>query len=203
VVTYDGTSQKVYLNGSLAKEESASANMTVVTGFSIGRDFEANIQYLTGMLDELKIYNRAISLTEVQTLYSGSSGSSGSAQAVSFSASGTVGGETITLNSSSAYANISSNQFRIYGNDINFEFEFENLIPTQTGTYAIGSDFSAIDFANEDSQYNLHAYEGSVILTSISPKFEGTFTLTQFATGHGGTANLSANITGSFSVDHP
>ncbi|MBF0286933.1 MAG: hypothetical protein HQM14_03875 [SAR324 cluster bacterium] len=69
VVTYDGSSQKVYVNGSLASEERASGPLTVVTGFNIGRDYEGNIQYFRGRIDELKLYNRAISLTDVQNLY--------------------------------------------------------------------------------------------------------------------------------------
>lgn len=83
-----------------------------------------------------------------------------------------------------------------------FEFEFESLIPKTIGTYHIGSDFEAIDFQNSDTPYNLHAYGGSVTITSVSPMFEGTFTLTNFAPDHGEAPSLAGNVTGSFSVPY-
>jgi hypothetical protein len=50
--------------------------------------------------------------------------------------------------------------------------------------------------------FNLHAYGGSVTVTSISPLFTGTFSLNSFATGHGETPSLSGNVSGNFSVPY-
>ena len=82
-----------------------------------------------------------------------------------------------------------------------FEFEFEHIIPDEPGEYEIGWDFTAIDFENRDtSSYNLHAYSGTVTITSVDPFFEGTFEVSGFARDHGAIQDLTGSISGSFSV---
>ncbi|MCP4752980.1 MAG: hypothetical protein GY866_19000, partial [Proteobacteria bacterium] len=92
-------------------------------------------------------------------------------------------------------------EFGIYSGLI-FEFGFETMTPSEPGIYTIGSTsgFEAVDFQNEDTPYNLHAYGGTVTVTSVSPNFEGSFDLSSFAQDHGGTPNLSGSVSGSFSV---
>lgn len=88
----------------------------------------------------------------------------------------------------------------IYGQG--FEFEFEYIHPLTPGTYHIGSNFEAVDFSNSITPFNLHAYGGSVTITSISPLFSGTFSLNSFATGHGEIPSISGNVSGNFSVPY-
>lgn len=88
----------------------------------------------------------------------------------------------------------------IYGQD--FEFEFEDIHPLTPATYHIGFSFEAVDFSNSMTPFNLHAYGGSVTVTSVSPLFTGTFSLHSFAPGHGETPGLSGNVSGNFSVPY-
>ncbi len=65
--TYDGTTLRFYLNGNQVATGTVSATIPTSTGpLSIGGD-SGGSQYWTGMIDEVRIYNRALSATEVQT----------------------------------------------------------------------------------------------------------------------------------------
>ncbi len=65
--TYDGTTLKLYLNGNLVSSVSVSGTIPTSTGaLSIGGDSGSG-QYWTGKIDEVRVYNRALSATEVQT----------------------------------------------------------------------------------------------------------------------------------------
>ena len=74
VSTYDGSSQKLYINGVLDSEETYN---TVPTGISvrpypltIGTDmYDARPLYLRGTLDEILITNIALSVSQVSELY--------------------------------------------------------------------------------------------------------------------------------------
>jgi len=91
----------------------------------------------------------------------------------------------------------------IYGPGFEFEIEDasgQNMLPTAPGTYVIGTDVVAVDFENVDTPYNLHAYGGSITIYSISPLFQGSFELSNFAQDHGGPADLTGQVTGFFSV---
>ena len=67
VGTYDGSSIKCYLNG----KETDSNTLAEITGYEnkllIGNEGWAN--YFNGAIDEFKIYNRALSLGEIQKHY--------------------------------------------------------------------------------------------------------------------------------------
>jgi hypothetical protein len=66
VFTFDGITQKLYLNGVLKGSRTASSKATVQINLSIGCRLTLCV---TGFIDDLGIYNRALTLTEVQTLY--------------------------------------------------------------------------------------------------------------------------------------
>lgn len=63
LLTYDGTRQKLYLNGSLANNKALTGEIsTYPNNLYIGYNF-------AGIIDELKIYNRALSPEEAVFLY--------------------------------------------------------------------------------------------------------------------------------------
>jgi hypothetical protein len=71
-MTYDGSTLKQYVNGNL--DASVAATGPIVTGtqpLAIGCQ-RAN-WFFNGRVDELSLYNRALSLAEVQTIYAASS----------------------------------------------------------------------------------------------------------------------------------
>jgi hypothetical protein len=67
VVTYDGTTSKIYRDGLLISQSAKNWN-TVGSTFRIGATSSSSV-YFTGSIDELKIYNVALTASQVSTLY--------------------------------------------------------------------------------------------------------------------------------------
>ena len=68
VGTYDGSSVKLYINGELESSSSYTGELCFVdTPIEIGKKFNGN--YWNGIIDEVKIYNYALSASEIQTEY--------------------------------------------------------------------------------------------------------------------------------------
>lgn len=75
VGSYDGSSINLYVNGVLAKTGAASgAILRANSGMMIGRDpGNVSSRSFVGAIDEVSIYNRALSANEVKARYDGSS----------------------------------------------------------------------------------------------------------------------------------
>ncbi|MDX2197125.1 MAG: LamG-like jellyroll fold domain-containing protein [Cytophagales bacterium] len=74
---YDGTQMKLYLDNILVGTQSLSSNISMSSTFRIGHDDEPSATYPTrrffeGLIDDIRIYNRALSDAEVAALYNGS-----------------------------------------------------------------------------------------------------------------------------------
>jgi len=70
VGTYDGSVQKLYLNGKLVGEQAISAvEMCAGDPVRLGVWWKDDPLLFTGKLDEVRIYNRAITASEVKELY--------------------------------------------------------------------------------------------------------------------------------------
>jgi len=70
--TYDGTTIDIYINGVLAK--SASAGISSLGGYATASFYIGSIKnnaghYFDGAIDDVRVYNRALSQTEVQQLF--------------------------------------------------------------------------------------------------------------------------------------
>ncbi len=66
--TYDGSVQKLYIDGVKVAEASLSLNV-LNSPINIGKDSEFDFQYIDGLIDDVRIYNRALSNAEIQSLY--------------------------------------------------------------------------------------------------------------------------------------
>ena len=65
--TYDGTTMRLYVNGTQVASQAQTGTIQTSTGaFSIGGDSLYG-QYFAGLIDEIRIYNRALSAGEIQT----------------------------------------------------------------------------------------------------------------------------------------
>ena len=73
VFVYDGSNMSLYLNGTLVAGPTA-VTVPVTNGSSVLRigDRIDNITPMLGLIDDVHIYNRALSATEIAALYSGS-----------------------------------------------------------------------------------------------------------------------------------
>lgn len=70
LLSYDGSTLRLYINGELVDSVSANGPVTYNSyGLGLGRWHSSNGDYLSGSLDEVRIYNRALSEGEVRSLY--------------------------------------------------------------------------------------------------------------------------------------
>jgi hypothetical protein len=72
-LTWDGQAQKIYRNGQLdsVNENAADGNIRHLPGadLMIGRDWHPSSDFFDGQIDDVRIYNRALSEEEVTALY--------------------------------------------------------------------------------------------------------------------------------------
>lgn len=74
VLTFDGTNIRLYLNGSLdATSANTSGNIVDGSG-AIGRAFWAAGNYFDGLIDEVGLWSRVLTPTEITELYNSGSG---------------------------------------------------------------------------------------------------------------------------------
>jgi len=66
--TFDGTTQKIYLDGSLDASQSASATYDLETPTTIGRRSYGSSEYFGGNLANVAIWNRALSSDEINSV---------------------------------------------------------------------------------------------------------------------------------------
>ncbi|MCL5006901.1 MAG: LamG domain-containing protein, partial [Patescibacteria group bacterium] len=67
----DGTAGTYYLDGQPNGSITASLDVVYRAGdFAIGKDYRDNVDYFNGLLDNLRIYNRALSSAEISLIYS-------------------------------------------------------------------------------------------------------------------------------------
>ena len=64
--TYDGTTQSIYLNGSLSASQSISRTINTTETAKIGRTGYGGSDYMLGSLANIGLWNRALSASEVQ-----------------------------------------------------------------------------------------------------------------------------------------
>ena len=76
VMTYDGMQIKLFIDGNLSatQEYSKAMNILSISGISIGESNIANgfWNHTNGKIDDIGIWNRALTVNEIQQLYSGS-----------------------------------------------------------------------------------------------------------------------------------
>jgi hypothetical protein len=66
-VTYDGASLKLYINGTLASQKSTTIQIQTSNGsLRIGGNTVWG-EYFKGIIDEVRLYNRALNTTEIQS----------------------------------------------------------------------------------------------------------------------------------------
>jgi hypothetical protein len=70
VYTYDGTTQRLYLDGTQADTSTAAPDTGAVATARIATQ-QAGSERFTGDVDEVRIYNRALSAADVTALHAG------------------------------------------------------------------------------------------------------------------------------------
>ena len=68
-VTYDNQTARIYANGDLVEEQVWNTTMNPLSGgqLVLGREFPGNSEWMGGELDEVRIWSRVLSQSEIQT----------------------------------------------------------------------------------------------------------------------------------------
>ena len=74
VATYDRVKAKIYLNGVFEKSVDATASITTDAGPLIIGDWMSHNNHFNGLIDEVRIYNRALTPAEIQSFYNETKG---------------------------------------------------------------------------------------------------------------------------------
>ena len=70
VATYDGTTQKLFINSSLIDSTEVDEEITTITNAKIGtRNFDTPAVFFVGNIDEIGIWDRALSAEEIEEIY--------------------------------------------------------------------------------------------------------------------------------------
>ncbi len=71
--TYDGTTMNLYVNGVLANTSAPAITLGYSASYNIGIGAEqsANVWYMNGQIDDARVYNYALTATQVKSLYTG------------------------------------------------------------------------------------------------------------------------------------
>lgn len=103
--TYDGTTRRIYLDGTQVVQDSPGANNATAANFRIGST--NNSEYFAGTLDDVAIFNHALSVSEVQSLAAGGSPLAGpSITSFTVNKSTAYEGEALTLSWNVNAANV-------------------------------------------------------------------------------------------------
>jgi len=69
-VVYENNLLKLYIDGSFSEQDTILGLNTSATGGRIAKvSFSASGEYYKGLIDDVRIYDRALSAAEVQALY--------------------------------------------------------------------------------------------------------------------------------------
>ena len=69
VVNYNGTNRTIYFDGALLKTDTPGTPNSTASNFAIGRTAPLYREFFNGTLDDLSIWNRALTLDEISYLY--------------------------------------------------------------------------------------------------------------------------------------
>jgi hypothetical protein len=69
LVANDSGKSKLYINGDLKYEKNATFQNGSGTGLYVGRGYQSNDPYFNGKMDNIRIYNRALTAAEVTTIF--------------------------------------------------------------------------------------------------------------------------------------
>lgn len=193
--TFDGSTLRLYINGVQVATLNTTASMTTSTNaLRIGGSTVLGSEYFAGLIDEVRIYNRALSQSEIQTDMNTPVGADGTAPNVSIAspASGNVLG-TVNI---SAIANdnvgVSGVQFLLNGanlgtEDLTAPYEFSwNTTTVANGNYTLSA--RARDAAGNQTTST------GVIVTVTNPVVDTTRPTVSITSPSAGSVNGNINI---------
>jgi fibronectin type 3 domain-containing protein len=198
--TYDGAAIRLYVNGALSGSATANGSMPASTGaLRIGGNAIWD-EFFAGLIDDLRLYNRALSITEIQTDMATAVGPPPPTDSQPPSPPGTLtatgGQSTVTLGWGAASDNVGVTRYNVHrSTTAGFTPSAANRIAQPTGTGYTDSGLVPGTYyyrvTAEDAAGNIGAASnqatGTVTGDVTPPGPPGTLQ----ATGTIGSANLS------------
>jgi DNA-binding beta-propeller fold protein YncE len=184
VGTYDGTTQKLYINGSLANQAALTGAITTnSTALTIGS--WSSQEYFSGVIDDAAVYPFALTATQVLNHYNVGTSPSGSTAQLSVSRSGSGSG-TVTSNPAAINCGATCSASFPAGTSI-----------TLTASPAAGATFGSWTNAgtcttNPVCTFTLNA--STTVNASFNPAPTSNVTVTKSGTGGGTVTSSPAGI---------
>ena len=158
VATHDGTSNKIYINGSLKKSVASAGALGVTTKpFGMGYDPIDTSGYFNGSLDDIQVYNVALTDVEVAALYAAQNTAPANtdtqAPSSPLNLAATVAFTNVTLSWLPATDNVGVVAYNVFKNNVllssttNLSSILTGLTPTTKFTFGV----TAVDAAGNQS----------------------------------------------------
>ena len=158
VMVHDGAKDIIYFNGVKVSEKTSTGNLDTTTKpLGIGYDPIGNGNYFNGSLDEIEIYNVALSAAEIATLYANESqpvpSTDNEAPCAPLNLAATVVNTSVTLNWDPAMDNVGVVAYNVYQNGVliattsDLAATLANLAPQTDFVFGV----SAVDAAGNES----------------------------------------------------
>ena len=203
--TYNGSTLRLYINGVQVSSLNTTGNMTVSSDMlRIGGSPSLGSQYFAGLIDEVRVYNRALSQAEIQADMNTPIGADAISPTVVISspAEGAVSG-TINITATAAdNIGVAGVQFKVNGVNLGAEdLEAPYEIPWNTTTLTNGN--YTLTATARDATGNSTTSAGTVVtVTNIAPDTDFPIvSLTAPAAGEvNGTVTINANATDNIGV---
>ncbi|MEI9912560.1 MAG: Ig-like domain-containing protein [Bacteroidota bacterium] len=200
--TYDGATMRLYINGVQVSSFATTGNITTTTNaLRIGGSTALGTQYFAGLIDEVRIYNKALTQAEIQTDMNTPVAPDVTAPTVSVTApaAGNVSGTINVTASANDNIGVIGVQFLLDGINVGAEdVTAPYAVSWNTGTATNGTH--TLTARARDAAGNITISPG-VIVTVSNDTQQPTVTLTAPAAGTiDGTVNVSADATDNIGV---
>jgi chitodextrinase len=183
-LTYDGTTERLYLNGALVASKTKTGTITSSTNpLTIGSD-PIYGQYFNGLIDEVRVYNTALTATAIQTdmttPVAGNSADTTPPTTPTGLTASAVGQTSMTLSWNPSTDDTGVTGYRTYlnGNQVgtspSTSYGYSNL--SCATTYTLG--VAAVDAAGNVSGIATLAKQTAACSDSTPPSAPGTLTAT-------------------------
>jgi hypothetical protein len=199
--TYDGASLKLYVNGTQAATLGATGNIVTTTGvLRIGGN---NIwgEWFSGLIDEVRVYNRALTAAEIQSDMTKSVGTPDTTPPSapgSLNATGALGSASLTWSASTDNTGVTN--YNVYRSTTSgFTPSTANRIAQPTGTsytdgsLAAGTYYYKVTAQDASGNVSQPSNESSAVVTADTTPPTVSITAPTAGTTVSNTVTLSAN----------
>lgn len=155
--TYDGTTKSIYINGVLSAQANASGVSLSNSGLPLLIGANVYGSYFGGYMDDLRVFSKSLSASEVQNLATGLDGPSGSAsgttvsagldQTINLPSTASLSGTTSFVSSSNNYVNSGVSKTTSHSWSSAGVKQFKALTQNSDGTYSSWSSPYSVSIA--------------------------------------------------------